>query len=130
MAARRHVSKEILAALLVLEVLATAGCAGSKTKHPKHPSSVSSPAPSPGTTNPVAESGSAALVQEVQRELTAMRATRYQHTTSVDESGGSYFYDCSGLLDYALGRVRPANLKPIPTRDRWRPTSKVICIVA
>ena len=114
MAARRHVSKEILAALLVLEVLATAGCAGSKTKHPKHPSSVSSPAPSPGTTNPVAESGSAALVQEVQRELTAMRATRYQHTTSVDESGGSYFYDCSGLLDYALGRVRPANLKPIP----------------
>jgi hypothetical protein len=43
-----------------------------------------------------------------------MRVTRYQHTTSVDESSGSYFYDCSGLLDYAVGRVRPADLKPIP----------------
>jgi hypothetical protein len=43
-----------------------------------------------------------------------MRVTRYQHTTSVDESTGSYFYDCSGLLDYAVGRARPADLKPIP----------------
>ncbi len=43
-----------------------------------------------------------------------MRVTRYQHPTSVDESSGSYFYDCSGLLDYAVGRVRPADLKPIP----------------
>jgi hypothetical protein len=53
-------------------------------------------------------------VEEVQRELKAMRVTRYQHTTSVDENSGSYFYDCSGLLDYAVGRVRPADLKPIP----------------
>lgn len=43
-----------------------------------------------------------------------MRVTRYQHTTTVDESSGSYFYDCSGLLDYALGRARPADLTPIP----------------
>ena len=121
MAARRHVSKEILAALLVLEVLAAVGCAGSK---PKHPSSVTasatSSALSPSTTNPAAGSGSAALVQEVQRELKAMRVTRYQHTTSVDENSGSYFYDCSGLLDYAMGRVRPADLKPIP-RTNVRP---------
>ena len=117
MAARRHVSKEILAALLVLEVLAAVGCAGSK---PKHPSSVTSPAPLPATTSAAAESGSAALVQEVQRELKAMRVTRYQHTTSVDENSGSYFYDCSGLLDYAMGRVRPADLKPIP-RTNARP---------
>ncbi len=43
-----------------------------------------------------------------------MRVTRYQHTTDVDEGRGSYLYDCSGLLDYAVGRVRPADLKPIP----------------
>jgi hypothetical protein len=111
MAARRRVTKTTLTALLVLEALAIVGCAGSK---PGHASSVTSPAPPPGTANPAAESGSAALVEEAQRELKAMRVTRYQHTTSVDESTGSYFYDCSGLLDYAVGRLRPADLKPIP----------------
>jgi len=117
MAACRHVTKKILAALLALEALVTAGCAGSQ---PRHPSSLTSPAAPPVTTNPAAEPGSAALVEEVQRELKAMRVTRYQHTTSVDESSGSYFYDCSGLLDYALGRSRPADLKPIP-RTHARP---------
>jgi hypothetical protein len=111
MAAGRHGTRKILTALLVLATLVIAGCAAN---NPRHPSSVASPAPPPGTTNPVAEPGSAALVEEVQRELQAMRVTRYQHTTSVDESSGSYFYDCSGLLDYAVGRVRPADLKPIP----------------
>jgi hypothetical protein len=111
MAAGHHVTKKILTALLVLTMLATAGCSGSK---PRHPSSVTSPAPPSGSTNPATESGSAELVEEVQRELKAMRVTRYQHTTSVDENNGSYFYDCSGLLDYALGRMRPADLKPIP----------------
>jgi hypothetical protein len=53
-------------------------------------------------------------VEEVERELNAMRVTRYQHTTAVDEGRGSYFYDCSGLLDYAMGRVRPADLTPVP----------------
>ena len=103
--------KKILTAFLVLATLATAGCAGSKQRHA---SPVTSPAPPPETTNPAAEPGSATLAEEVQRELKAMRVTRYQHTTSVDESSGSYFYDCSGLLDYAVGRVRPADLKPIP----------------
>ena len=91
-AARRRVAKEILTALLAL-ALATAGCAGSTPKNPP---------------------GAAALVEEVERELDAMRVTRYQHTTAVDEGSGSYFYDCSGLLDYAMGRVRPADLTPIP----------------
>lgn len=111
MAARRHVAKRMLTALLILEALATAGCAGSK---PRSPSAVASPTPPPAKTDSAAEGGSAALVEEVQRELDAMRITRYQHTTAVDESSGSYFYDCSGLLDYAMGRARAADLKPIP----------------
>jgi hypothetical protein len=111
MAAGHHVTKKILTALLVLTMLATAGCSGSK---PKHPSSLASPAPPSGRTNPAAESGSAELVEEVQRELKATRVTRYQRTTSVDENNGSCLYDCSGLVDYAVGRVRPADLQPIP----------------
>lgn len=108
MAARRGVAKEILTALLAL---ATAGCADSK---PNNPPAATSPAPPPANTNPAAGSGAAALVEEVERELNAMRVTRYQHTTAVDEGRGSYFYDCSGLLDYAMGRVRPADLTPVP----------------
>ena len=110
MAARRGVAKEILTALLAL-ALATAGCAGSK---PNSPPAATSPTPPPANTNPAAGSGAAALVEEVERELNAMRVTRYQHTTAVDEGSGSYFYDCSGLLDYAMGRVRPADLTPVP----------------
>ena len=106
-----HVAKKILAVLLVLEALATAGCAGSK---PRSPSAVMPPTPSPAYTGPAAVPGSTALVEEVQRELNVMRVTRYQHTTTVDESSGSYFYDCSGLLDYAMGRARAADLQPIP----------------
>jgi hypothetical protein len=111
-----HVVKKVLTCLLVLEALATAGCAGSK---PSSPSAGMPPTPSPADMRPAAVSGSVALVREVQRELNAMRVTRYQHTTTVDESSGSYFYDCSGLLDYAMGRVRAADLNPIPhTRAR------------
>ena len=110
MAARRGVAKEILTALLAL-ALATAGCADSK---PNNPPAATSPTPPPANTNPAAGSGAAALVEEVERELNAMRVTRYQHTTAVDEGSGSYFYDCSGLLDYAMGRVRPADLTPVP----------------
>ena len=106
-----HVAKKILAVLLVLEALATVGCAGSK---PRSPSAVMPPTPSPADTGSAAVPGSTALVEEVQRELNAMRVTRYQHTTTVDESSGSYFYDCSGLLDYAMGRARAADLQPIP----------------
>jgi hypothetical protein len=111
MAIRRHGAKKILAALLVLEALATAGCPGNK---PSSPSAVTTLNAPPANTNPAADPGSAALVEEVRRELNAMRVTRYQHTTAVDESHGSYSYDCSGLLDYAIGRVRAADLKPIP----------------
>ena len=101
MAACHPVAKKVLAVTLVLEALATAGCAGGKT-------------PSPAESGSAIVAGSAALVGEIQRELSAMRVTRYQHTTAVDESSGSYFYDCSGLLDYAMGRVRAADLQPIP----------------
>ena len=107
MAARRGVAKTALLAL----ALATAGCADSK---PSNPPAATSPTPPPANTNRAAGSGAAALVEEVERELNAMRVTRYQHTTAVDEGRGSYFYDCSGLLDYAMGRVRPADLTPVP----------------
>jgi hypothetical protein len=61
------------------------------------------------------------LVVEVRRELTAMRSTRYQHTTNVDERTGAYLYDCSGLLDYAAERAVPADAHVLPTSISLRP---------
>jgi hypothetical protein len=61
------------------------------------------------------------LAAEVRRELTAMRSTRYQHTTDVDERTGAYLYDCSGLLDYAAERAVPADAHALPTSTSLRP---------
>jgi hypothetical protein len=55
------------------------------------------------------------------RELTAMRSTRYQHSTHVDEHTGTYFYDCSGLLDYAARQAIPADADALPTSTSVRP---------
>jgi hypothetical protein len=65
--------------------------------------------------------GPGALLAEVQRELAAMRITRYQHTTRVEEATGSYFYDCSGMLDYAAGRVLPDASHALPVSTSVRP---------
>jgi hypothetical protein len=67
-------------------------------------------------------SGSAQLLlDEVQREFTAMRATRYQHHTMVDEDTGTFYYDCSGLVDYAAGRAIPAAAAALPKSTSTRP---------
>jgi hypothetical protein len=74
----------------------------------------------------VDESGPPLLLGEVQRELAAMTFSRYQHSTSVDESTGTYKYDCSGLVDYALGRVLPDALAALPTSTSSRPLARDI----
>jgi hypothetical protein len=74
-------------------------------------------APSP----PGAVASSGSLLGEVRRELAAMRTTHYQHKTEVDEASGTFFYDCSGLLDYALGRVLPTAASALPTSTSARP---------
>jgi hypothetical protein len=112
-----HVTTKILITVLALETLAFAGCSADK---PNKPSATSPALPLPATTS-ATPSGSATLVGEVERELNAMRFTRYQHATAVDESSGNYLYDCSGFLDYAMGRVLAADLRSIPhTKSRPR----------
>ena len=53
------------------------------------------------------------LVQEAAREVTAMKVSVYDHTTLVDESTGTFKYDCSGFVGYALSRVLPAQLAAV-----------------
>jgi hypothetical protein len=66
-------------------------------------------------------SAAAELLGEVQRELSAMKTTHYQHTTAVDESIGKFFYDCSGMVDYALNRALPRDALALPTSTSKRP---------
>jgi hypothetical protein len=53
------------------------------------------------------------LLGEARRELGAMRDTLYQHRIEVDEARGSFRYDCSGFVDYALSRIAPEGLGQI-----------------
>jgi hypothetical protein len=98
--------------LVWLMLVGVAGCGGIGAN------SVAASSRQSATAGP---SGAALLVQEVRRELGAMRITHYQHRTDVDEATGKYFYDCSGMLDYALGRVRAGDVDALPTSGSTRP---------
>lgn len=65
----------------------------------------------------------APLLVEAERELSAMRSSSYQHTTEVQEANGVFRYDCSGFLDYALGRVLPNAFAVLP-RSGSRPLAQ------
>jgi hypothetical protein len=67
--------------------------------------------------------GGPALLAEVDRELSAMRASAYSHRTHVDEAAATFDYDCSGLLVYALSRVAPDALAAVRATASRRPRS-------
>lgn len=66
------------------------------------------------------------LLLEGNRELRASRTGHYDHHVSVDEVEGRFDYDCSGFLDYALGRVDPEALRclPITSKSKKRPLAQ------
>jgi hypothetical protein len=68
--------------------------------------------------------GSPALLAEARRELAAMRASAYTHHTHVDEARGTFDYDCSGFLDYALRRADPAAFAELVHATVRRPLAK------
>lgn len=93
------------AAVLIAVAVAAAGCSNNRVG--SHGMESASPFNS--------------LAGEVDRELSAMRVTHYQHDTQVDEATGRYKYDCSGLLDYALHRVSPDAVRALPVSTSSRP---------
>lgn len=70
--------------------------------------------PSEGATGPV-KSAVELLVAEAARQVGAMKVSAYEHTTTVDEATGTFNYDCSGFLGYALTRVLPAQFAAVKT---------------
>ena len=66
-----------------------------------------------------------ALLAEAERELAALRTSRYAHHTHVDEASGVFDFDCSGFVGYALSRISPDALRVIAERtQRPRPLAK------
>jgi hypothetical protein len=63
------------------------------------------------------KSAASILVGEAARELAAMKESTYSHTTNVVESTGTFDYDCSGFIDYALSRVLPAQLASLASYE-------------
>lgn len=55
------------------------------------------------------------LAAEAARELSIMKSSIYEHTTFVDEKTGTFNYDCSGFVGYALTKVLPAHLSAVKT---------------
>ena len=68
----------------------------------------------------------ATFVAETDRELRAMRSSAYEHHTSVDEGAGSFQYDCSGFVDYALRGAAPAAYAELTGATVRRPLAKHI----
>lgn len=66
------------------------------------------------------------FLHEAQREYRSMRSTRYDHRVTVDEASGSFVYDCSGFLGYALQRVDPEAyaLLPVTSKAKQRPLAQ------
>jgi hypothetical protein len=62
---------------------------------------------------PAGAPASALLVVEAARQVAAMKLTAYEHTTFIDEASGTYKYDCSGFLGYALSRALPVQFAAV-----------------
>jgi hypothetical protein len=108
-----RISVIALVASAMLAGLVGTGCSHAHTR----PGGVS-----PSSSQPTSgAAGAALLLGEVQRELSAMKKTHYQHTTAVDEAVGKFYYDCSGMVDYALDRVLARDAQQLPTSTSKRP---------
>lgn len=83
------------------------------------PGVAESESPSEPPTKPSEGEGAAAepavelLFQEATRQVSVMKVSAYEHATSVDETTGTFKYDCSGFLGYALNRVLPAQFAAV-----------------
>lgn len=76
----------------------------------------------PAADAPAAETGSepvkpvlGRLADEAAREMAVMKISTYDHTTFIDEASGTFKFDCSGFVGYALTRVLPTHFAAVKT---------------
>lgn len=76
-----------------------------------------------GSPTPPSGPGAPAILEETQRQLTAVRESHVSHSTHIDESTGTYDYDCSGFVDYVFGRVAPDAYATLQSATQHRPVA-------
>ncbi|HEY8078754.1 MAG TPA: hypothetical protein VIF62_31700 [Labilithrix sp.] len=54
------------------------------------------------------------FLEEVRRVMGAAKTTHYSHVFEIDEPTGTFVFDCSGFVDYALSRSDPPALAALP----------------
>jgi hypothetical protein len=74
------------------------------------------------TASPAGASGPAAFLAEATRVLDTMTASTYTHKTHID--GTVYDVDCSGFVDYVLGRAAPVALTELRAATVKRPLAR------
>lgn len=102
-----HLKSQHLTTILVIGILfvlvITSGCAQLEDEFLS--TATSNDSCSAGDNLP--HNGSVLLLNEATRQLALMNASEYTHATFVDEENGTYNYDCSGFVGYALSRADP-----------------------
>lgn len=66
----------------------------------------------------------ASVASEVRRVTDHARESHYEHTTHVVESEGVYDVDCSGFVNYVLGRAASDSFAALTDRTRERPLAE------
>jgi len=61
------------------------------------------------------------LLNEAERIQKAAVTSVYSHTTTIDEATGTFDFDCSGFVDYAMSRVVPVAYLDLPKGTLPRP---------
>lgn len=72
---------------------------------------------------PATAPSATSLLTEVDRQLRAVRVTSYSHAVRIDEASGTFVYDCSGFVGYAVGNVNGAALREVRDGGK-RPLAK------
>jgi hypothetical protein len=71
------------------------------------------PVPSRQIVGPAASPISSPVLAAVSDQFTTMVATRYQHHDVENAQGGTYFYDCVGMVTYTLRLATPSAIEAL-----------------
>lgn len=76
------------------------------------------PAPPPGPTLPPATGAASRVVDAVESIRSTVRRTRYQHHRVVNERDGTYYWDCSLMVNWVLQRASRRSVRQLEAIQR------------
>lgn len=83
-----------------------------------------SSAPATPKTEPAKPVARRDVLQQAMHVFASARSTAYTHETTIDETEGTYDFDCSGFVGYVLAEADPDALGELRAATRRRPLAK------